>query len=569
MAIAREKLGNILVRLRQAALGACQAADHDLLQHFILQGDESAFTMLVKRYGPMVLGLCLRILRHRQDAEDVFQAVFLVLARKAGTIRQRESLAGWLHRVAYRTAMKLRVANARRHARSLPLFDVPQPGPGPDLTFWETQRALEEELERLADKYRAPLLLCCVQGRSRDEAARQLGWSVGVLRGRLDRGRELLRARLARRGMALSAVLLPLGISAKSEAAVLPALLSPTIQAALHAAHVPVAAGASAQAAALAQGVIQAMFLTKMKMLVTGLVMLALLGTGAGVLTYRVQAQVLDPDTKSLPRRQPPQKKTPALGGGGSKEMDPAQMKREIEQLRLELEQTRLLLKLANKEILELRARVAEARDREKIRANKEKLKGLGTGGSDNQETPPDEEAVRKARAEEEAARKALEEAEASRRRAEIEASKAEIERKRQAEIEAKNAKEVQAGKVRLMVFSPNQKLVAAAEQKSISLVDAATGKEIRSFLGHSHRVTALAFSPDGKRLATGSQDKSVILWDLATGKIFSKTLLENPVTGLDYSPNGRSISVRQPGQTTEIDVPTGKVIRVQKEAGK
>jgi len=558
MAIAREKLGNILVRLRQAALGACQAADHDLLQRFILQGDESAFTVLVKRYGPMVLGLCLRILRHRQDAEDVFQAVFLVLARKAGTIRQRESLAGWLHRVTYRTAMKLRAANARRHARNLPLFDVPGAGLGPDLTLWETQRVLEEELERLADKYRAPLLLCCVQGRTRDEAARQLGWSVGVLRGRLDRGRELLRARLARRGMALSAVLLPLGIAAKSEAAVLPALLSPTIQAALHAAHVPVAAGVSAQAAALAQGVIQAMFLTKMKMLVTGLVVLAFLGTGAGVLTYRAQAQApaQDPFAPNLPAVQPPPKKTP--GSGDSKEMDPAQMKREIERLRLELEQTRLLLKLANKEILELRAREAAARDREKIRA--EKLKDLGTGGGSDKQTPPEEEAVRKAREEEEAARKALAALEA-RRQAALERQKA--------ELEAKKARDLQAGKVQLMIFSPDRKTIASGREKSITLFDAATGKEIRRFLGHSHAVTALAFSPDGKRLASGSQDKSVVLWDLATGKILSKTLLENPVTGVDYSPNGRSLSVRQPGQTTEIDVPTGKVIRVQKEAEK
>jgi RNA polymerase sigma factor (sigma-70 family) len=557
MAIAREKLGNILVRLRQAALGACQAADHDLLQRFILQGDESAFTVLVKRYGPMVLGLCLRILRHRQDAEDVFQAVFLVLARKAGTIRQRESLAGWLHRVAYRTAMKLRAANARRHARTLPLFDVPEPGSGPDLTLWETQRVLEEELERLSDKYRAPLLLCCVQGRTRDEAARQLGWSLGVLRGRLDRGRELLRARLARRGLALSAVLLPLGIAAKSEAAVLPALLSPTIQAALHAAHVPVAAGVSAQAAALAQGVIQAMFLTKMKMLVTGLVVLAFLGTGAGVLTYRAQAQA--PAQKqfvpSLPAAEPAQKKTPALGGGDLKEMNPAQMKREIERLRLELEQTRLLLKLANKEILELRAREAEAKEREKIR------KGTGGSGGNKFETPPDGEAVRKARAEEEAARKALDDLRAKRLQAEIEASKA--------KEEAKKAQELQPGKVHLIVVSPDQKLMAAAEQKSISLVDAATRKEIRSFLGHSHPVTALAFSPDGKRLASGSKDKSVILWDLATGKIFSKTTLGNPVIGLDYSKDGRSLSVRQPGQTTEIDAATGKVLRVQKDAAK
>src|SRR5262249_4287339 len=162
-----------------------------------------------------------------------------------------------LHRVAYRAAMKLRGANARRTARNLPLADHSLAGRAEDTTLWETQQVLESELERLPDKYRAPLLLCCVQGRTRDEAARQLGWTLGVLRGRLDRGRELLRSRLARRGIALSMVLLPLGVAATSEAALPPALFA-TVRAAVGAAHSSAAAAVSAQAAALAQGVIQA-----------------------------------------------------------------------------------------------------------------------------------------------------------------------------------------------------------------------------------------------------------------------------------------------------------------------
>src|SRR5262249_54467232 len=201
---------------------------------------------------------------------------------------------------------------------------------------------------RLADKYRAPLLICCVQGRTRDEAAQQLGWSLGVLRGRLDRGQALLRARLARRGVALSAALLPLGVAATSEAAVLPALLASTVRAALGAAQSPAAAAATAQAAALAQGVIQAMFLAKLKAFGVGLLVVALLGTGAGVATYRAQAQGSRPNSAA---RQGREAAPPPRG-----EMDPAQMKREIERLRLELEQTRLLLKLANQEILDLRA---------------------------------------------------------------------------------------------------------------------------------------------------------------------------------------------------------------------
>src|SRR5260370_15296860 len=243
MSLANAKMGSLLARIRQAALvqSSCHWTDHDLLQRYIANKDESAFAGLVKRYGPMVLGLCWRILRHRQDAEDAFQAAFLVLARKAGAIRKRASLAGWLHSVALRAALKLRAGNARRGARNTALVDIPQAQHGEDPTLWETQQVLEEELQRLADKYRAPLLLCCVQGRTRDEAARQLGWSLGVLRGRLDRGRQLLRARLARRGIALSAALLPLGVAARREAGGVPALLASTIRAALRAAHSPVA----------------------------------------------------------------------------------------------------------------------------------------------------------------------------------------------------------------------------------------------------------------------------------------------------------------------------------------
>jgi hypothetical protein len=273
-----------------------------------------------------------------------------------------------------------------------------------------------------------------------------------------------------------------------------------------------------------------------------------------------------DPFVQTAPVAAQP--KTPALPGA-PKDMDPAQMKREIERLRLELEQTRLLLLLANKEILELRAKEAEAarRDREKIRATKDKLKGLGTGGSDNQ-TPPDEEAVRKARAEEDAIRKAAEELEARRRQAVIEFLKRQAENEaKKAEIEAKKAKEAEPGKVRLMIFSPDQKIVAAAQEKSIALLDAATGKEVRRFLGHSHPITALAFTPDGKRLASGSKDKSVMLWDVASGKIYAKILQQDQILTLTFSADGSSLVIGHDGQTTEIDAATGKVIRVDKQA--
>jgi RNA polymerase sigma factor (sigma-70 family) len=500
------RIGFILERIRHtvAAQGAVQACDHDLLARYVSARDESAFAALVTRYGPLVMGLCWRLLRHRQDAEDAFQAAFLVLARKAGSIRKRELLASWLHSVAFRAATRLRAANARRRARQTALMDVPQARGCEDLTLGETQRVLEEELNRLADKYRAPLLLCCVQGRTRDEAAQQLGWSLGVLRGRLDRGRELLRARLARRGVALSGALLPLAAAGVSEAALLPALVSSTVRAALGAAPSSVsAAAASAQAAALAQGVIQAMFLAKMKVVAIGVLLLALVGTSAGVVTYRAQAQEVRPTVVAQTGRENPFQSPRA-------ETDPAQLRREIARLRLELEQTRLLLKLANQEILELRAARAQAgksdakADPDLVR--KRAVQALGT--LDKKQPPDDHQSA----------------------------------------------------------LSPDRRVIAAAQQNAVSIFDAETGKEMRRFLGHGDTVSAVAFTPDGKRLASGSKDSSVILWDVATGKQILRYAAQNPVNTLTFTPDGRRLVIGHKGQTSEIDVQTGQVIRSSKQ---
>jgi RNA polymerase sigma factor (sigma-70 family) len=183
--------------------------DRDLLARFVKDRDAKAFAALVHRHSPMVLGVCRRVLRNLHDAEDVCQATFLILAQKGTTIRAHGSLAGWLHRVAYRLAQDLRTRRQRQSAAPLAAEEIAaRPEPAADPTWQEVRAALDEELERLPERYRAPLVLCYLDGRTRDEAARQLGWSLNVLRGRLERGRDLLRRRLTRRGLALSAALL-------------------------------------------------------------------------------------------------------------------------------------------------------------------------------------------------------------------------------------------------------------------------------------------------------------------------------------------------------------------------
>src|SRR4051794_8170095 len=195
------------IRRLAGARRAAPSPDGQLLERFTAQRDEAAFATLVRRHGPMVLNVCRSVLRHEQDAEDAYQATFLVLVRKATSIRRPEAVAGWLYEVAYRVAVQAQADAARRRAlerRAPPLADA---DPTLDMTLRDLRRVLHEELRRLPDKYRLPLVLCYLEGRSHEEAAGQLGWSKGTFRGRLDRGREHLRRRLAARGVALSALL--------------------------------------------------------------------------------------------------------------------------------------------------------------------------------------------------------------------------------------------------------------------------------------------------------------------------------------------------------------------------
>ncbi|HEY7155687.1 MAG TPA: RNA polymerase sigma factor, partial [Gemmataceae bacterium] len=186
-------------------LASKTSSDHQLLERYLRQRDESAFAVLMNRHGPMVLGVCRRFLRQSHDIEDAFQATFLVLARQAGSIRKQESLGCWLHSVARRVASKLRASALRR-----PLVDR-RPSrrtcaePGFEVVARELQEVLDEELQRLPDKYRLPLVLCYLEGRTHEEASRELGWPVGTVKGRLARARDLLRGRLTRRGLTLSA----------------------------------------------------------------------------------------------------------------------------------------------------------------------------------------------------------------------------------------------------------------------------------------------------------------------------------------------------------------------------
>jgi RNA polymerase sigma factor (sigma-70 family) len=278
---------------------AAALSDRELVRWFAEAHDEAAFTALMERHGPMVLGVCRRILRHSQDAEDACQATFLVLARKAGSVRKPPSLASWLYGVAARTARKLRASRARRGQVPGCRAEAVADAAGDDPSWREVCAVLDEELCRLPEKYRAPLVLCHLEGLTRDEAAHRLGLSLNRLRGRLDYGRGLLRSRLIRRGVGLPAVLLA-GLLARQASAAVPALLTVTTvkAAALTAAGRALPVGlVPARVAALTEGMVRTMLLAKFK--VAGVVLLlAALGLGVSAVLQSLPAAEPPPPAK-------------------------------------------------------------------------------------------------------------------------------------------------------------------------------------------------------------------------------------------------------------------------------
>jgi RNA polymerase sigma factor (sigma-70 family) len=190
--------------------------------------DEAAFAALVHRYGPLVLGVCRRVLGHEQDAEDAFQATFLVLARKAGAISKGDSMGGWLYQVACRIARRLKGQQARRRGREREVQEVPAPEETPLWVWRDLGVVLDEEVNLLPHKYRLPFILCYLDGKTNEEAARRLACPVGTLASRLAWARERLRVRLTRRGVVLSTGLLVGTLTAYAGPVAVPGLLAET-----------------------------------------------------------------------------------------------------------------------------------------------------------------------------------------------------------------------------------------------------------------------------------------------------------------------------------------------------
>jgi RNA polymerase sigma factor (sigma-70 family) len=281
-----KSMNRIVRRLTRAALlgeGKIHS-DGRLLDAFLANGDEAAFEILVKRHGPMVLGVCRRVIGNLHDAEDAFQAVFLVLAKKAASLVPRELVGNWLYGVAYRTALQARTKLCRRRARELQVMDMPHPTVSTNFDLLDLHQALDRELSKLPDKYRVPIVLCDLENRSRRDVAGQLQIPEGTLSSRLTTGRKLLAKQLTKHGLAFSGGALATILGQQTASACMaPALLSIAVKAAgLTAVGKSAAPILSTQVLALSQGVLKTMFLSKIKVILVLVAGLFLGGVGAG-----------------------------------------------------------------------------------------------------------------------------------------------------------------------------------------------------------------------------------------------------------------------------------------------
>jgi RNA polymerase sigma factor (sigma-70 family) len=436
------------------------AADAHLLARYSGAREEEAFRALLQRHGPMVLGVCRRLLRDPHAAEDAFQATFLVLLRRAASIARPELLGNWLYGVAYRVATRARQQAGRRGLREAPLpAEVPAP-PDEDPAWRDLRPLLDAEIARLQEPYRQPVVLCYVEGRTCEEAGLLLGCPAGTVKSRLSRARELLRRRLARHGLGLGATLAA-ALAPERLCAALPAeLAARTGRAALElaAGRTLGDGGFSAGAAALAKGVLHAMKTTRLKLAAALALLVGVLGVGAGLALHRAWAG------KEAERGAP----TPAA---------PAQPRPEPA------------------------ARAQEPEDPLPLGA----VARLGS-----------------ARLRHEGAVRALAFAPGGKQLASASADKSLRVWDATTGKEVRRFTDHQAD-VLCAAYSPDgTRLASGGTDCTVRVRDAATGRRLLALDGHEVAVNQVAFSPDGKVLASAS-GPAVRLWSAQTGKLLHR----------------------------------------------
>jgi RNA polymerase sigma factor (sigma-70 family) len=503
----------LLQHLRRVASGRSPdpGSDATLIARFVERRDEAAFAALVGRHSPMVLGVCRRVLHDAHEAEDVAQATFLVLARKAATIRHPEALTAWLHGTARRLALRHERGQQRRRRRETAsaraaLGSRPT-HPLDELSARELLRILDTEVERLPESYRLPVLLCCLEGRSQEEAARQLGWTPGSVKGRLERGRARLHARLAGRGLLLSAVLGAVEVSRAAS----PSLGRALVEAAVcFADRRPVPPGASEPARRLAEQALRGAILTNLKLL-------AVLTLGAGV-ALAAAGMVTSPDAAPPPGAEAsksPQESAAARTDRFGDRLPPGAVAR-LGTVRFRTGGLLYSCALApdGKTVATGSAdhtvRLFDAATGEPLRrlggvgqfhitclAYAPDGRALASGGYDNSIViwdPATGRALHQFRI----------------------ANGAIWDLVTQKPVYQLGGTPGQVGPLSCLAFTRDGKgLIIAGGAGPVRLLDVTTGKPLREFTGHKFGVRSMTLSPDGRRLASVSQDTTVLVWDV------------------------------------------------------
>ena len=519
-----------------ALAGGPDAADADLLRRFADARDEAAFAAILRRHGPMVLAACRRVLRDTHAAEDAFQAAFLVLARKAASVRNAGALAGWLHGVACRVSREARTRAARRRKHEGRVGPRGETAAAPDPS--DLRAVLDEELTRLPEKYRSPLVLHYREGKTKGEAARDLGWSEGTVSGRLARARVLLRARLTRRGLAPAAVLPPL----------LPVLVPAPLAAAALRTALAIGTGAAAPgpAVALAGATLRGMALARPGVRLIPLVVLAALSAGglAAYLTGSGDAAGPPPPAPAAPARPGAAAEARADQPGDPL---PAGAVARIGATRLRHAGTVTgLAFLPGGKLLASGSRDRTAR-----------LWDLATGKEQRRFTSPEMLQVESFAPSPDGRLLAA----GSQGYVRVwDAATGELRH----ELDAGRA-----GIVWSVAFSADGRLLAAGTgiggtSGRVRLWDAASGRPART-LDEPHRYDVrVAFAPDGRLLATSGDDGTIRLSDPATGAEHACLRGHSrPLRSLAFSPDGRALLSAGHDHTLRLwDVAAGRELR-------
>jgi len=570
-------------------------SDWELVERFVTNRDEAAFAVLVDRHGPMVFAICRRITPNDQDAEDALQATFLVFVRKASTLQSTGSLRSWFHGVAVRLARKVR-DKALQQARLKKKLAEQCGSPSIDrMTLGEVQSILDEELAGLAEHYRSVILLCCLEGKSREEAALELGWKLGTVKIRLERGREALRRRLLRRGLTLSSAMLSTFLAPQAAFASIPVrLVASVVNAGVaFAANRSVAGMVSGAAVGLAEGVLRSMALAKVKLLAV-LLCVGFCTLVTSALAWHWTTSPAGDPTAPPARTSPnppmparadepgpswkqqfaleghkgplwaiafaPDQQTVATGGEDRSVLlwDLQQRKlikslgstqRTVRALRFSPDQSRLF------SFEDRMVRTWDVTSHQHVREHHVDLLGTVATGSEG-------EAVFAGKS---SGRVGLFSLDRMTPIALVPAVDGEVvcavsgHRERLAfgrlqgtirlwELAPKKEIAILAGHqdaITALAFSPDGRVLASASQdRRVKLWDAVAGKEVATLAGHNDAVLALAFAPDGRTLATGSADRTVKVWDVATGKEQATLPLSAGVQCVAFSPDGKTLAV-------------------------